>query len=385
MEKRMKRRLCLTVMAALMLLVLTGCYHPASRGELIEWFQETYTDAPLVVSREWVEGRGRGGSYEAYLKDKPDLVFHLESKWVYVGEHAEYHNATDFSRVYGEYYLAEYQIERPLQYWQVVKDHWDQESFTLETVYDNPEGLEAAAAELLDFHAFLAEQCPEADVRYLFTFRSPVCPDRPSVSLGSGVVYLSAGAGDGAIRQEIGDLTAELAVWSVSYGLHPEWFSLEEMEAALDYTQTPEYDGQNIYIGAWLVSDPERGDLRVPLTRPESERYTFAEIYRLLEALEWETLEGTETDFSFTGADGSLYALSYDLWEDEYGHMLSRCTKDGEPPQNCPDDGTFPIWWSLEEMTGLEFQTGNEPTITYRGPGPDGIVELPSGPGEELP
>lgn len=385
MEKRMKRRLCLTVMVALMLLVLTGCYHPASRGELIEWFQETYTDAPLVVSREWVEGRGRGGSYEAYLKDKPDLVFHLESKRVYVGEHAEYHNATDFSRVYGEYYLAEYQIERPLQYWQVVKDHWDQESFTLETVYDNPEGLEAAAAELLDFHAFLAEQCPEADVCYLFTFRSPVCPDRPSVSLGSGVVYLSAGAGDGAIRRKVGDLTAELAVWSVSYGLHPEWFSPEEMEAALDYTQTPEYDGQNIYIGAWLVSDPERGDLRVPLTRPESERYTFAEIYRLLEALEWETLEGTETDFSFTGADGSLYALSYDLWEDEYGHMLSRCTKDGEPPQNCPDDGTLPIWWSLEEMTGLEFQTGNEPTITYRGPGPDGIVELPSGPGEELP
>jgi len=385
MEKRMKRRLCLTVMAALMLLVLTGCYHPASRGELIEWFQETYTDAPLVVSREWVEGRGRGGSYEAYLKDKPDLVFHLESKWVYVGEHAEYYNATDFSRVYGEYYLAEYQIERPLQYWQVVKDHWDQESFTLETVYDNPEGLEAAAAELLDFHAFLAEQCPEADVWYLFTFRSPVCPDRPSVSLGSGVVYLSAGAGDGAIRQEVKDLAAELAVWCESYSLHTEWFSPEEMTAALDYTQTPEYNGTDIYIGAWLLSNPERGDLRVPLTRPESGRYTFAEIYRLLEALEWETLEGTETDFSFTGADGSLYALSYDLWEDEYGHMRSRCTKNGEPPQNCPDDGTLPIWWSLEEMTGLEFQTGNEPTITYRGPGPDGIVELPSGPGEELP
>ena len=384
MEKRMKRRLCLTVLTALILLALTGCYHPASRGELIEWFQETYTDAPLVVSREWVEGRGRGGSYEAYLKDKPDLVFHLESKRVYVGEHAEYYNATDFSRVYVEYYLAEYQIERPLQYWQVEGD-WDQERFTLETVYDDPEDLEAAEAELLDFHAFLSEQCPEAAVCYLFTFRSPVCPDRQRASLGSGVTYLSAGDGDGAIRQEVKDLAAELAVWSVSYGLHPEWFSPEEMTAALDYTQTPEYNGTDIYIGAWLVSDPERGDLRVPLTRPERGRYTFAEIYRLLEALEWETLEGTETDFSFTGADGSLYALSYDLWEDEYGHMLSRCTKDGEPPQNCPDDGTCPIWWSLEEMTGLEFQTGNEPTISYRGPGPDGIVELPSGPGEELP
>ena len=378
MEKRMKRRLCLTVMAALMLLVLTGCYHPASRGELIEWFQETYTDAPLVVSREWVEGRGRGGSYEAYLKDKPDLVFHLESKRVYVGEHAEYHNATDFSRVYGEYYLAEYQIERPLQYWQVEGD-WDQERFTLEAVYDDPEDLEAAEAELLDFHAFLSEQCPEAAVC------SPVCPDRQRASLGSGVTYLSAGDGDGAIRQEVKDLAAELAVWCEYYSLHTEWFSPEEMTAALDYTQTPEYNGTDIYIGAWLVSDPERGDLRVPLTHPESGRYTFAEIYRLLEALEWETLEGTETDFSFTGADGSLYALSYDLWEDEYGHMRSRCTKNGEPPQNCPDDGTLPIWWSLEEMTGLEFQTGNEPTITYRGPGPAGIVELPSGPGEELP
>ncbi|GBF71779.1 hypothetical protein LAWASA_4541 [Lawsonibacter asaccharolyticus] len=133
------------------------------------------------------------------------------------------------------------------------------------------------------------------------------------------------------------------------------------MEAALDYTQTPEYDGQNIYIGAWLVSDPERGDLRVPAHRPESERYTFAEIYRLLEAWSGKLWKAPRQTFLSPGADGSLYALSYDLWEDEYGHMLSRCTKDGEPPQNCPDDGTFPIWWSLEEMTGLEFQTGNEP------------------------
>ena len=173
MEKRMKRRLCLTVLTALVLLALTGCHHPASREELIEWFQETYTDAPLVVSREWVEGRGRGGSYEAYLEDKPDLVFHLESKWVYVGEHAEYYNATDFSRVYGEYYLAKYQTERPLQYWKVEGD-WDQERFTLEAIYDDPEGLEAAETELLDLHDFLADQCPEADVCYLFTFHSPV-------------------------------------------------------------------------------------------------------------------------------------------------------------------------------------------------------------------
>ncbi|GBF71582.1 hypothetical protein LAWASA_4342 [Lawsonibacter asaccharolyticus] len=102
--------------------------------------------------------------------------------------------------------------------------------------------MEAAAAELLDFHAFLAEQCPEADVRYLFTFRSPVAQIGPVCRLALVCVPVSR-SGDGAIRQEIGDLTAELAVWSVSYASIRSG-SPEEMEAALDYTQTPEYDGQ---------------------------------------------------------------------------------------------------------------------------------------------
>ncbi len=43
-------------------------------GELIDWFQENYTDTPLMVSSEAVEEDEAGSvSYEAYLKDAPEL------------------------------------------------------------------------------------------------------------------------------------------------------------------------------------------------------------------------------------------------------------------------------------------------------------------------
>ncbi len=56
-------------------------------------------------------------SYEAYLKDAPELVFHLQSKRIYVGEHSKYRNAIDFNQVYGAHYFAQYQQQYPVQYW----------------------------------------------------------------------------------------------------------------------------------------------------------------------------------------------------------------------------------------------------------------------------
>ncbi len=97
MDKRRRKRFLLLCLAVMLLCTLSGCWHPAPRGELIDWFQENYTDAPLTVSREAVEDdEARTVSYEAYLKDAPELVFHLQSKRVYVGEHSEYRNVTDF-------------------------------------------------------------------------------------------------------------------------------------------------------------------------------------------------------------------------------------------------------------------------------------------------
>lgn len=88
--------------------------------------------------------------------------------------------------------------------------------------------------------------------------------------------------------------------------------------------------------------------------------------------MEWETLEGSETDFTFVGADGSTYAL----WENEDGKLVSRCTKDGVPMEI--DEGCFTSYSMLTQMTGVVLKEEN---ITYRGPDEDGIARLPAVPG----
>ncbi len=381
MDKGKKKRLLILCAAAVMLLgTLSGCWRPATRGELIDWFQENYTDAPLAVSREAVEDDEAGTvSYEAYLKGAPELVFHLQSRRVYAGEHSEYRNDTDFDQVYGAHYFTQYQQRHPVQYWR-PGDEYAFYSFPLEALYDTPAELDAAAEELLDIQRFLAEQTPAVTGKYGFTFRSPVCdPTRFYDSLGSDTLALRSDDGEAEtlVRQKVKDLRGELAVWCGFYGLNPEWFSEEEMAQALAYTQTEDYGGRSVYMGAWNIADPEKGELRIPLVAPDTWTFSFAQLYRLLSALEWETLEGSETDFTFLGADGCTYALSYALWEDGDGNLVNRCTKDGIPMD--VDDGCFSSYSLLTDMTGIVPR--EESSITYRGPDGDGITHLPAGPG----
>lgn len=84
-------------------------------------------------------------------------------------------------------------------------------------------------------------------------------PARFRDSLGSGTMTLRSddGAAEAAIRRKVRDLRTELAVWCGFYGLRPEWFSAEELERALAYTQTEDYGGSPVYLGAWNLSDPE--------------------------------------------------------------------------------------------------------------------------------
>ena len=317
-------------------------------------------------------------SYEAYLKDAPELVFHLQSKRVYVGEHAEFRNVTDFDQVYGAHYFALYQEQHPIQYWKPseVYAFYD---FPLEALYDTPAQLDAAVEELLDIHRFLTGQTPGVTEKYVFTFRSPVCaPTRFDDSLGSDSLAFRTDSkeAEALVRQKARDLRSELAVWCGFYGLCPQWFSAEEMEQALAYTQTGDYGGSSPYFGAWNISDPEKGELSLPLVAPDARTFSFAQLYRLLSALEWETLKGSETDFTFLGADGCTYALSYTLWENEDGNLVNRCARDGVPMDI--DDGCFSSYSLLTDMTGVRLR--EESSVTYRGPDDDGFSRLPAGP-----
>ena len=381
MRKGRKRRLAVFLGAAavmVLLCTLSGCGRHATRGELIDWFQKNYTDAKLVVSREKTEeDNGWTIGYMAYLKDRPELVFQLQSRRVIVGGLREHHNFTDFDKVYGAYYFASYQRRHTVPYWTEGEGYGS--IFNIEAIYSTPDELEAAAQELLEILRFFAEQTPSVRLSFNFTFQSPVCdPGQFEFSLGSDYLSLATDDTDAenAVRQKVKDLRSELAVWCSFYGLHPEWFSEKEMEQALAYTQTEDYGGPSPYFGAWNISNPEKGELRIPLVTPNTWSFSFAQLYRLLLALEWATLEGSETDFTFVGADDSTYALSYALWENEDGKLVSRCTKDGVPVEI--DEGCFTSYSMLTQMTGVVLKEEN---ITYRGPDEDGIARLPAGPG----
>lgn len=102
MRKGRKRRLAVFLGAAavmVLLCTLSGCGRHATRGELIDWFQKNYTDAKLVVSREKTEeDNGWTIGYMAYLKDRPELVFQLQSRRVIVGGLREHHTSPILTR-----------------------------------------------------------------------------------------------------------------------------------------------------------------------------------------------------------------------------------------------------------------------------------------------
>lgn len=156
---------------------------------------------------------------------------------------------------------------------------------------------------------------------------------------------------------------------------------MEELDAALTYIQAESYHGKSISRGTWNIIDFQKGSvsLKFPFVAHDAQSVLFVQLYRLLSELNWEGLIGSETDFFFVGEDGSTYALSYALWEEENSH----CTKDGAPvDQTFGTDNGYMSHSLFTEMTGLYIREPSD--IIYQGPDSDGTVQLPSGPGLDL-
>lgn len=356
----------------------------SSREELIRWFQESYTNAPIVVAEEPVT-EAECISYPAYLEQQPELVFLLQSAHIQSGMRGSYTMETNFQTVYGAFYMAQYQSRHPTHYVQV--DEETTYCLALQAAYETPEELDQAVEELLKIGSYLARQEYPVQAEVSFLFRSPLCdPAEDPNSLGSGSLTLEKGLDPKtALYAKQKELLCELAVWCAFYDLHPEWFSPEELDAALAYSQTEAYHGQSISTGTWSIIDLQTGNvcLQYPFLTPYTQALSFAQAYQILQALDWEGLTGSEAEFSFVGADGSTYALSYTLWEGEDGALVSRCTRNGAPMDQPfgPEHGAL----SHAQFTELTNLVIREPSnVTYQGPGPDGTIQLPPGPGQDL-
>lgn len=172
------------------------------------------------MAREPEVNADREDVYTACLEAGPDLEFHIWFRLVYVGEHSEYRNTTDFSKVYGDFCFQQYQADRPLQYWQSVDE--SDISFVLEALYNTPAELDEALRDLIEFNTFLMEQAPTVRGTYRLRFRSPVCaPGQYVFSLGSETLESGDLETPEAVEKERKDVLADhIPLQSRIYNVH---------------------------------------------------------------------------------------------------------------------------------------------------------------------
>ncbi len=310
-----KMKICNLLMLAIvitMICALSGCARSATRRELIQWFQENYTDAPMVVSSTPLID-GNNEIYEAYLENNPELKFYIKSECSYVMEHSVYTNRTNFYAIYGDYYFSEYQKSHSVQFAECRIDE-SPTTFSLNVYYANREELEKAFDELCNIQAYMDAQEFHVGAWHHIYFESPLCsPARFEFSLGSGVLDLTGiGNSEEIIRNKQKDLDCELAVWVSFFQLHTDWFTEEELTQAFAYRKSEEYDGDwKVYIGELAVCSGTKQLVFYPqIAAPTTYAISFQQLYQILSDIGWETLEGNKEQFSLTGADGVLHQFS---------------------------------------------------------------------------
>ncbi|MCI8554727.1 MAG: hypothetical protein HFJ80_07280 [Clostridiales bacterium] len=350
------------VMAMLVLVTtgtLSGCARPATRRELIRWFQENYTDAPVVVAqRPVVEDNDE--TYEAYLEAHPELKFYIRSDYSYVMEHAVFHNRTNFYAVYGSYYFSEYQKEHPVQFAEYCFDEKNI-TFSLDVYYADRTELVRAFDELQDIQTYMATQEYPVESWHHIYFESPLLDRRRLThTLGSGVVDLTgAKPFQEVIRRKQKDLECELAIWCSSFQLHTDWFTHTEFEQAFAYRESGEYDGSHsAYIGELAIYDGTERAAYYPRTvTPSNFALSFGQLYQILSDVGWETLEGRTERFSFRGADGVSYEFSYELQNAGRDYPICTWLADGEPYVGFgAGDGYITSDDTFHRITGLRME-----------------------------
>ena len=344
--------------------VLPGCARSATRHELIQWFQENYTDEPIVIaSSPLIDGNDK--IYEAYLESNPELKFYIKSECSYVMEHSIYTNRTNFYAVYGNYYFSEYQKMHPVQFAECRSDE-NATTFSLNVYYANREELAKAFDELCNIQTFIDAQEYRVGAWHHIYFKSPLCgPERFEFSLGSDVIDLTGiDNSEKKIRDKQKDLDTELAVWVSFFRLHTDWFTEEEMAQAFTYRKSNEYDGDwKVYIGELIIySETNRVAYYPQIAAPTACAISFGQLYQILSDVGWETLEGDKEQFLFVGADGMLHQFSCG-WQDpgngEQPYWECEWLADGVPYNGFgfSEEGYITSDYTFQKLTGLQIET----------------------------
>ena len=302
--------LFLLILSVLSVLLLSGCsHHHYSRRDAIKWFQETYVDEKLVVSRDYTERKNSSGYtdkvWKAHLKELPEVEFELISH-KYYSLFTQYDLKTSYELEMASYYLEQYQ---KLQ--DVETESLYNEKLAINGIYHTVQEMENLCKELGDFDDYVREQKYPCSIRYGVAYAEPLTfvskEEDPSVMDHETYVYEDGDSRrdpeeDGELEEVLGKMAEKyFAAYTITYRIEMEQFTEEELERAADWRANYRF----------TVIRPDEMEICYPeLVLCDTGGMSFGCLYEVLKREEI-PVTGTPEEFTFTNTDSEVCSFSY--------------------------------------------------------------------------
>lgn len=333
-------------------LLMGGCVKDYDRNDIIQMLKDTYDLKKFTVSREAEEVTGDDG-YTDYLwtvrmQDDSEIVFHVLDNHFWGMESLSNRLDSDYDSAVLQYLFQEYDRFRLLS----LEDGSDvMLECRLAASFETRKELELLFRELQSFSKFAREKGYRIGINVDLQMESAL-RNKCEYVLNDGDCFRTYR--DGITKEDFEEACKGYLLTCLDYRFEEqlEQFTSKEIEEALqDYP----------YCIGISRDGTEDGELEFYQDLcGSSHGVSFGTLYEILKREGIET-EGTAWHYSFTGADGSVYEISYDFCDypfedDKTVHNGYYYLKDGKQvPMNAYFHNHFRAN-ILEEMTGLKIK-----------------------------
>lgn len=341
------------------IMVLYGCTTEYERSDIIQYVKDNYDIKRFTVSKDYEEYEGKDGYtdkiWTVKVKGDDKLTFHVHDNFYWGMEALTNSLQDDYESVLVKYLYEEYDECELLE----LYTEEDKILYTrLEGEFSDKDELQALFEEAGKFAEYIDERGYDVEFSVKFKHENPL-RNRCEYIVDDGDYNGYIGESDD-LEECYANACKEYLLTCLDYRFENQLseFSDDEIEEALeDYR--------------YCISISRKGE-----TTDEYEYYedlcaskyaygvSFATLYEIL-VREGFDVSGDSWHYSFTGADGSIYEISYDFCDydyyDDYDYSIRNgyyYMKNGEQVEM--KAYFYNHFWTrqIEEMTGLVLDIG---------------------------
>lgn len=332
-------------------LLISGCAQPTDTNEAKKWFEQEYGQK-VLMSKNYFEREDDEGYTErvwtAYLKDYPDIKFEIVSDPSSGLFGIDYNLKTDFDYQFGKYYFEEYKKLHDECELEIGNRDYTYNGVVLSGYYEDRSQIEPVCKMFEAFDEYLDDQPIAIYAQYGLGYKNILLDAK-----GDNDTIATIDA-DSSIDKLKSDALYEYTLYCIQYQINLDEFTPEEIEEVV--SQQRENDKFVL-----TLPDGESVQYNDLMKRRFGYGLTYGTVYEVLRRNEYPTLKGDASHYSFIGADGSKYEISYDFNDalyaaDDVEYEGYYYLKDGEQVLMDYYWYNFFASYKLEEMTGYSFE-----------------------------